>query len=83
MSWTASLGRPLKPRNHAPLLTLADARAYVLELPPTVAEWNAWQRASKLLLAASKDSSEQSIGAATDQLEVALVVTYRKDMAEM
>ena len=27
MTWTASLARPLKPRDHDPLRTLADARA--------------------------------------------------------
>ena len=83
MSWTVRLARTLKPRDHAPLVTLADARAYMLGLPPSVAEWNAWQQASKLILAASEDSSEESIGAATDQLEVALFVTYRQDMSEM
>jgi hypothetical protein len=28
MSWTDSLARPLKPGDHAPQVTLADARAY-------------------------------------------------------
>jgi hypothetical protein len=38
---------------------------------------------SKQILAASKDSSEASISAATDRLEVALFVTYRQDMSGM
>ena len=83
MSWTASLARPLKPRDHGPLATLADARAYILELPPSVVAWNSWQQASKLLLTASENATEESIAGATDQVEVALFLSYRYDMADI
>ena len=33
--------------------------AYMLELARTVAEWNAWQQGSKLILTTSKDSTDR------------------------
>lgn len=83
MSWDAKLSRSLAPVDHAPLATLADARAYMLELPDSIAEWNAWQHAAKLLLAASEAPTKVAIGAATDQVERALFLSYRMDLAKI
>lgn len=79
MSWDAKLSRPLKPRDRAPLVILADARAYMLALPADIAGWNAWQHAAKLLLEASEEPTKDAIRAATVQVELALFLTYRAD----
>jgi hypothetical protein len=80
MTWTASLARPLKPRDHDPLRTLADARDYMLGLPASVAEYEAWQHAGKLLLAAAENPTRAAIDDATRQIEMALFTTGRQDM---
>lgn len=77
MSWDAPLSRSLTPRDHAPLVTLADARAYMLELPDNIAEWNVWQHAAKLLLEAAESPTKAAIEAAADQVERALFLSYR------
>jgi hypothetical protein len=83
MNWTAILARPLKPRYHAALRTLADARSYILELPAPVARYQAWQQAGKLLMAAAEAPNDAAINNATTQLELALFVTGRQDMSEV
>jgi hypothetical protein len=65
MNWTAILARPLKPRYHAALRTLADARSYILELPAPVARYQAWQQAGKLLMAAAEAPNDAAINNAT------------------
>ena len=80
MSWAALLAKPLKPRDHAELRTLADARDYILKLPDAIAIWQAWLRAGELLLAAAKYPTDDAIGEATDQLERALFLSYREDI---
>lgn len=82
MSWDAKLARPLKPINHAPLRTLADARDYMLALPPAIAEWQAWHHAGKLLLAAATIPTKTAISAATDQVGTALFLTYREGLSK-
>jgi len=81
MSWDTPLGRPLKPKDHAELLTLDDARGYMLKLPADVAAWQAWQHAAELLLAAAEHPTKAAIAEATDQVGRALFLTYREDMA--
>jgi len=81
MIWDTRLAQPLKPRDHAELLTLADARAYMLALPEAIAQWQAWLRAAELLLAAAEHPTKAAIAAATDQVGRALFLTYREDMA--
>jgi hypothetical protein len=81
LSWSAKLAKPLKPRDHADLRTLADARDYMLKLPDAIAIWQAWLRAGELLLAAAKYPTDDAISAATDQLDRALFMTYRADLA--
>jgi len=80
MSWDARLGRALKPRDHDALETLADARAYMLELPPEISGSQAWTRAAELLLAAAKDPKRKAIGDVTEQLELAMFMSGRTDM---
>jgi hypothetical protein len=80
MTWTARLARPLKPRDHDPLRTLADARDYMLGLPASVAGYEAWQHAGKLVLAAAEAPGRATIEDATRQIELALFTTGRQDM---
>jgi hypothetical protein len=75
MPWTDSLARTLKPRDHDPLRTLADVRAYVLDLPSRLAAHQAWQHAGELLLAAAENPTRAAIEDATRQIELALFVT--------
>jgi len=44
LSCSAKLAKPLQPRDHAELRTLADARDYMLKLPDAIATWQAWLR---------------------------------------
>lgn len=67
MSWKGPLARPLKPRDHAELRTLDDARAYMLGLPDDISARQAWQQAATLLLAAAEDPTKGAIGDATRQ----------------
>jgi hypothetical protein len=80
VTWDTPLARPLKPRDHAALETLADARAYVFKLPPAMAGWQAWVRAIELLLAAAANPTKAAIVAATEQLELAMFHSARTDM---
>jgi hypothetical protein len=82
-SWTASLTRTLRPRNHAALRTLADVRAYMLDLPEDMVGRQAWQQAAKLLLAAAENPKTAAINAATKQLELALFLTGRHGMSKI
>jgi hypothetical protein len=81
MTWTASLARTLQPRDHAALHTLADARAYMLELPEEMAGRQVWQHAGKLLLAAADAPEKAAIAGATKQLDLALFLSFRLDMS--
>jgi hypothetical protein len=83
MTWSATLARTVKPRDHAALRTLADARSYFLELPAGLARQQSWQQAGKLLLSAAEALNDAAINDATRQLELALFVTGRQDMAEI
>jgi hypothetical protein len=77
----AKLANPLEPRDHAELRTLADARDYMLKLPDAIAIWQAWLRAGELVLAAANYPTDDAIGAATDQLDRELFMTYGADLA--
>ena len=81
MPWTTSLDRTLKPRDHAALHTLADARAYMLELPEDMAGRQVWQHAGHLLLAAAESPAKAAIEGATKQLDLALFLSFRLDMS--
>jgi hypothetical protein len=80
MSWQTALARPIKPVDHEPLRTLADARGYLLKLPKGTTNQQAWQYAAELLLAAAEDADPATIRTTTDQLERALFLSYRLDL---
>jgi len=67
--WSRRLSWPLTLRDGRTLRSLADARAFVLALPPDEQEYNAWQRAAALLIDAAKNGG--SVEAATDQVAAA------------
>jgi hypothetical protein len=81
MSYSVRLLKPLTPKDHSALRTLADARAYLLTLPADEANRLAWQYAAKLIMQAADDPSGPNIAAVTRQLEQALFVGYRLDMS--
>ena len=77
MSWSARLAKPLKPRDHAELRTLGNARDYMLKLPDAIASTQVWLRAGDFLLAAAAEPTEAAIDEVTAQLDLALFTTYR------
>jgi hypothetical protein len=68
------LSRVVAPIRSDPLRTLADARAYILSLPPGTRHQDDWQRAADLLTAAVDSSSAADIEQATFQLERVLLL---------
>jgi len=68
-NWELKLSRVVAPIRSEPLRTLADARAYILSLPPGTRHQNDWQRTADLLMAAMDSSSAADIEQATFQLE--------------
>ena len=70
--WSAPLSRQIVTRDGTVLRTLADARDFVLRLPPAYQEHNAWQRAAALLIDAAENGGD--IRAATDAVFAALFV---------
>lgn len=80
MIWATPLARPLKPRGHAELRTLDDARTYMLELPEGIGGRQVWQQAIKLLLGAAKDPTKAAIADATGQVELAMFTSALTDM---
>ena len=70
--WSRRLSWPLTLRDGRTLRSLADARAFVLALPPAYQEYNAWQRAAALLIDAAENGGD--VRAATDQVFAALFV---------
>jgi hypothetical protein len=67
--WRRKLSRSLQIREGPTLFTLADARAFILDLPAADQCRNSVQRAAEMILAAA-DAGD--VGAATKQLELAL-----------
>lgn len=53
--WSAPFSRPLTLRDGMKLETLADARAFVLMLPPGDQERQSWQKAAELLIEAAEN----------------------------
>jgi hypothetical protein len=77
------LTRPLTPRDHPPLVTVDDACRYMTALPEGVAHTNAWQRTAELAISARERAEPAIIAALTDQLDLALFITYRADLGAM
>ncbi len=75
-NWELKLSRVVEPIRSEPLRTLADARGYILSLPPGTRHQDDWQRAADLLMAAVDSSSAADIEQATFQLERVLLL-YR------
>jgi hypothetical protein len=72
-NWDLELSRVVVPIRSEPLRTLADARAYILSLPPGTRHQDEWERAADLLMAAVDSSIDIDIEQATFQLERALL----------
>jgi hypothetical protein len=51
-SWTRKLSRPVKVKHGPVLHTLADARAFMVELPEAIQMRKSWQHAAAQILAA-------------------------------
>jgi len=75
------LSRPVKPANYPPLATVEDAYAYMLSLSEQTARLNHWQHAARLCMAARERPSVLAIAELTDQLELALVLSFRLDLS--
>jgi hypothetical protein len=71
------LSHNLKPRDHAHLVTLEDARRYMLELPAELANRNVWQHAAVLAIEAGEQPTRAVLATLTAQLNLALFTTYR------
>jgi hypothetical protein len=67
--WRRKLSRPLQIREGPTLFTLADARAFILDLSAADQCRNSIQRAAEMILAAADGGD---VGAATEQLRLAL-----------
>lgn len=75
------LARPLKPTGHPVLATVKQACDYILALPRKVALLMHWQHAARLGLAALKQPSVRAIAELTNQLELALMLSFRLDLS--
>jgi hypothetical protein len=71
--WNSKLSRTVPPVRAEPMQTLADARSYILALPPGVRTQEDWERAVELLLTAAESGTGFDIEQATFQLERALL----------
>ena len=77
-AWIRKLSEPVKVIGRkAPIATLAEARAFILKLPPARQASNEWQHAAKLMLAAAEGGD---IAAATRQLQFVLLMAGKLDM---
>jgi hypothetical protein len=72
-NWELKLSRAVAPIRSEPLHTLADARAYILSLPPATRHQDDWERAAQLLMAAVASASDTDIEQATFQVERGLL----------
>jgi hypothetical protein len=73
--WSAKLARPLTLTDGWTLLTLADARDFILDEPEHIQRRQLWQRAAQLLIGAAEDA--RGIEAATKQVELAIFLEAR------
>jgi hypothetical protein len=68
--WLRPLNKPVELPGGTTLKTLAEAGAYILDLPEKIKRRESWQRATDLLLKAAR--GEASVEDATTQIEHAL-----------
>ena|SRR5690349_1683088 len=81
MAERTALSRPVKPAHYPPLATVENACAYMLSLPETVQLINHWQHAARLCMTARERPSTRTIAELTDQLELALMLSWRLDFS--
>ena len=75
------LARVLKAKDSAPLITLDDARAYMLTIPEPEASREVWQYAVAKVMFAAEQPTKEKLEAATHQIELALFLMGRTDFA--
>lgn len=75
--WFRPLDKPVKLPGGVALSTLAEAGAYILDLPEHIKERTSWQRATDLLLKAANGSG--GVEDATSQFERALFMDHIYD----
>lgn len=73
-NWRRKLSRPLIVLRGPTLRTLAEARAYILDLPEAEQHYSAWQAAARLMLEAAEGGD---VMAATEQIHLALFTRGR------
>jgi hypothetical protein len=71
-AWCRPLHKPVELPGGMTIKTLAEAGAYILDLPEDIKQRSSWQRATDLLLKAA--SGAASVEDATAQIERALLV---------
>jgi hypothetical protein len=71
--WDRKLSRSVVPNRAEPMQTLANARSYILALPPGIRHQDDWQRTSHFLMAATASGKGIDIEQATFQLERSLL----------
>ena len=72
MSWTARLSQPIALDTGQVLLTLRDARKFILALPEEDRGYAKWERLARLLLIAAETDRADTIAIATERLRQAL-----------
>lgn len=75
MSWTQKFAEPIRTSSGQTIRTLADARAFMLQLSPQVTWQNEWQNAADKLLLASQGKA--SVEEAREAVCNALVLNMR------
>jgi hypothetical protein len=75
--WNRALTWPLHTRDGQTIKTLADARAFMLDLPAQYSERKHWQHAAGLMLESSKGGG---VYEASAQLKKALFLDMRLDV---
>lgn len=73
MSWTARLSHPIALDNGEVLLTLRDARKFILALPEQHRNYAKMKRVASVLLVAAQIDRPDIIAIATEQLRRALM----------
>ena len=72
MTWARKFAKPIALKDGHPIVTLADARAFIHSRPEMIRKHLMWQYAAELLLDAATGGDEQSIHEAHAQLTRAL-----------
>jgi hypothetical protein len=82
MNWNGKFARPISTRRGPELRSLADARAYIQALPPTLKRSERWRTAIRTLVLASMGGAtsiaESAIRKALDEASARLRTVSRK-----